>query len=229
MDNLGQIRSAVQSDLTVGAESTLFPPATINSAINRAYRKIGGLYRWSQTEDAKTTTTQANINYYDYPSTWRPNSIWKLMVGTQDYGDPVEFKEFLDEIEENMPSGKSYMWANQWIRYFLYPTPTVAGTTITIWGQKVVTELSADADQTIFTGSLPEVNEAIVLETVAILKSKGDQQQSGIMLSAQATSIVAGAWSQTKQNKAKQEHTISGWDVPDLFGSGANTKIGDFE
>lgn len=231
VDNLGQIRTSVQYDLSVGAESTLFTPTVINDAINRTYRKIGHLHRWPKLEDAKQTTTQANINYYDYPSTWRPGSIWKLMVNGKDYGDPIEFKDWLYETENDIPSGEDYLWANQWMRYFVYPTPTSAGLVIKVWGQKVVTELTADANETIFTGALPEINDAIVKETVAILKHpKGQDAQSSTLLSAEALTIVEAAWGQVKQNTAKREKTTGGWNVTDLFNrkTRAEDRIGNF-
>ncbi len=232
MDNLGEIRDGVQYDLNIGDESTLFPPATVDDAINQAYRKIGNLHRWPGTNAAMTTTTQANINYYDYPSTYRPNSIWKLMVGTTDYGDPITFKDFLYETENDMPSGLDEAWANQDDRYFIYPTPTAAGTTITIWGQKNTTELTADANETIFTDPLPEVNDAIRKEAVAILKHpKGQDASSHTLLSAEAMVIVESAWATVKQNTAKQESTQGGWEVPDFFArkSGKDNNIGDFD
>jgi len=231
MDLFSQLITAVQNDLTVGSESTLFPEETVKLAINRAYRKAGGLYRWSETEDAQKTSTQANTEYYDYPQNWRPDSVWKLSVDGVDYGDPVSFKDYLYEKENEIPSGLTYLWANQWRRYFIYPTPTTAGDyNITVWGVKVVDELVAEADVTIWSYSMSECNEAVVLEAVAILKNKAQEEQAGIFRSAQARAILDSAWRKITQEQAKYEKTQPFFDVPDLFkkgGSGGRT--GNFD
>ena len=58
---LSDFRTAVRSDITVDSNSGLFPEATIDLAINRAYVKCGGLFRWPGTQDAKKTSTQADL------------------------------------------------------------------------------------------------------------------------------------------------------------------------
>jgi hypothetical protein len=60
MDNLGDMRQAIEDDLTIGSESTLFTTDLVNRVINRAYRKAAALYRWPSLEDAKKTSTQEN-------------------------------------------------------------------------------------------------------------------------------------------------------------------------
>ena len=58
MDTLANIRTAVQDDLTIGDESTLYSPTLIDRTINRSYRKVGGLFPWPELQDAKETVTQ---------------------------------------------------------------------------------------------------------------------------------------------------------------------------
>jgi hypothetical protein len=232
MNLFSDLITAVQDDLTVGNESTLYTPALIKRAINRAYIKAGGLFRWPETEDAKKTSTQALIEYYDYPSTWRPDSIWKLMVDDVDYGDPLSFKDYLYEKEEDIPCGRDYIWASQWRRYFIYPTPTAAGSyNISVWGQKVVDELVEDAAVTIWSYSMPECNDAVVLEAVAILKSKGELEKGAEFRSMEAKQILAVAWGKVRQDQAKYFRTQPMFDVPDYFGGGTTDDygIGDFK
>lgn len=224
------LQQAVQSDLTIGSESTLYPVETIRLALNRAYKKAGGMFRWAELEDAKKTSTQANIEYYDYPSNWRPNSIWKLTVDGVDYGDPVVFKDYLYEKENTLPSGKTKLWANQWRRYFIYPTPTAVGdNNIVVWGVRVVDELTEDADVTIFSYSMPECNEAIVLEAVAILKSKGEEENKAAFRSMEAKTILTEQYRKIRGDQAKYEKTTSYFDVPDYFGNmTSDRKEGNF-
>lgn len=240
MNTFVEMQAALQSDLTVGSESTFFDPTTIKLALNRAYIKIAGLYRWPETEDAKKTSTSNLQEYYDYPDNWRPDSVWKLSVGGIDYGDPLIFRDYLYEKENNLPAGLTKMWSNQWRRYFIYPTPTANGNNdISIWGQKVVTGMTLDADVTIFSYSMPEVNEALVLEAVAILRNKGGEipavQRRYItgsqLLSIEAKQIVAAAWGKIQEEQKKYESTTPMFEVPDFFLPAINPikkRIGDF-
>jgi len=238
MDTLANIRQAIQDDLSIGDESTLFSPTVIDRVINRAYRKAGSLYRWPQNEDAKKTSTQNGIEPYDYPSTWRPDSMWKLEVDDKQYGEdpdgsPLAFEDYLvwrrDTDNDNSTDKK---WANQKRRFFIYPVPTTAGTNnISVWGVKNITTLSADADTTIFSYNMPEANESIVLEALAILKNKGEDQRSGQFASIEAKQILTVAWNKLKQENAKYEKNQPMFYIGDMFSNKRTTtknNIGNF-
>lgn len=232
MDLFSELQTTVQSDLNVDSTSTFYPVATIKLAINRAYKKAGGLFRWSELEDAKKTSTVASQEYYDYPDTWQPDSIWRLTIDDEDYGDPLVFKDYLYEKDNNIPSGADYLWSSQWRRFFVYPTPTTSGNNnICVWGQKVVDTLTNDSDVTIFSYSMPECNDAIVLEAVAILKAKGEDQGTSQFRSLQAKEILSVAYGKIRQNQAKYEKTTPFFEVPDMFGTPPrrdNSRIGNF-
>ena len=222
MDLLSEIRSTVQSDLNVGANSSLYPPSRIDASIQRSYVKAYRLFRWPATEDAKKTSTAENQEYYDAPQNWSPDSIWRLTVDGNLYGEspdgsPMDFGDYLLWKAEN-PNSTLKKWAVQHKRFFISPTPTAVGDkNIVIYGQKIPTALSADGDTTIFSYDMPECNEAIALEAVAILKRKGEI--SGEMYSAEAKQILVVAYNKLRQEKAKYEKTQPGWNVPDYFGS----------
>lgn len=224
------IVTACQDDLTVGDESTLYSLALIKRAINRAYIKVGGLFPWPELQDAKKTSTQANQEYYDYPQSWRSNSVWRLIVVNSDneeerYGEdpdgsPLSFDDYLNWKEDN-PDSTDKKWSNQWRRFFIWPVPTAAGTNnIHVWGIKNITALSADADTTVFSYSTPEANEAIELETVAILKSKGDDDKSGQFKSIEAKQILTVAWNKIVKENSKYEKIAPFFYVNDFFGKG---------
>ena len=223
MDTLAELRTAVQSDLTVDGESTLFPPTTIDLAINRAYRKCGAMFPWPELQDAKKTNAIANQEYYDYPETWRSNSIWKLTVDNERYGEdpdgsPLSFDDYLN-WKEDYPDSTDKKWGNQWRRFFISPIPTVTGSNnIHVWGIMTTETLSLDADVTIFSYSMPEGNEAVVLEAVAILKAKGEEEKSGEFRSLEAKQILATAWGKIIAEKAKYEKNQPFFDVPNFFG-----------
>jgi hypothetical protein len=234
MDTFLDMQGAVQSDLTIGSESSLYPLTTVKLALNRAYRKAGTLFRWPQLEDSKKTSTEEDQEYYDYPRNWRPDSIWKLTVDGVRYGEtpdgsPLTFDDYLSWKEDN-PSGTEKKWANQWTRYFIHPTPTTDGDfNITIWGIENVATLTEDDDITIFSYSMPEGNEAIVLEAVAILKSKGEEEKQGQFRSDEAKQILAGSWDKVRKESAKYEKIQPFFDVPDLFGKNiVKNRIGGF-
>jgi hypothetical protein len=232
-DTLTEIRDAVRSDLSVSANSSLYPEATIDRAINRSYIKASRLFRWPAQEHASYTTTQLNENYYDAPTTWTPDSIWRIEVDGDIYGEspdgsPMKYSDYL-KWKEDYPDSTEKKWAVQWLRYFISPTPTVAGLEICIWGQKNVTKLTLDADTTIFSYSLPEGNEAIALEAAAILKKKGDDKDSGGMYSSEAKQILAVAYSHIRKEQGKYEKNLPFFDVPDYYqGNGGPQITGNF-
>lgn len=227
MDTFAQMKTALRSDLNVSEGSSLFPTATIELGLNRAYRKSAGLFRWPGTEDAKKTSTQINQEYYDYPTNWRDDSIWRLEVDDVQYGEepdgsPLAFPDYLtwraDSDNDNSTDKK---WANQKRRFFIYPVPTTVGSyNISVWGQKVIEPLANDSDYTIFSYSMPDVNEAIVLEAAAILRSKGDNDKGGEFKSTEAKQILLVAWNKIRQEQNKYEKNLPFFDVPDFFGSG---------
>lgn len=224
MDTFGELITAVQSDLSANATSSFYNLTAIKSAINRAKDKVGGVYRWPETDDALKTSTKSLQEYYDYPQNWRPYSVWKLVVDGVDFSDPLSFKSYLYEKENSMPSGFERMWANQWRRFFFYPIPTTDGNNnIEIHGQKALPVLVNDTDVTIWSYSMREVNNAIVLEAVAILKSKGDQENDSEFRSTEAKQIVLIAISTIKAELAKYEQSQPMFEVPDMFAQNGNT------
>lgn len=238
MDTLLNLRTAIQSDLTVGAESALYNPTAIDQAINRAYRKVAGLYPWPELQDAKKTSTQVNQEYYDYPQNWRSNSIWKVSIDDVRYGEtpdgsPLAFDDYLN-WKENYPSSTEKKWANQWRRYFVWPVPTTQGNNnIVVWGIKTISSLTADGDTTIFSYSTPEVNEAIELEALAILRVKGGETpvrlaryvQGALLLSIEAQDIIATAWKKIAKEQAKYEKNQPFFEVSDFFGNGTSKDL----
>ena len=242
------MRTALQSDLTVGDESNLFDPTTLDLAINRAYRKIGGRHKWEETRDALQTLTQLNndgtpLEYYGYPTNWQTNSIWKLTINGTDYGDPLVFSDYNYEKENNMPSGFTEMFSNYSRNYFVYSTSGIqAGLPIKIWGYRSVDPMVVDGDPTIFSFVYPEINEAIVMEATSMMKNKGEILQllrrtyvSGTELfNIDAAAIVDNVWARIQMERTKNAKTIPAWNVPDFFAHGITNrnilrnKIGQF-
>lgn len=238
MNTFTQMQSAVQSDLNVGDNSSLFPLSTIKNKLNRSYIKIASFVRWADLEDAKTTSTQTDQEAYDVHDTWKYNSVWRVVVtdssgddviyGEKPDGSPMDFKDYLEWKADN-PSSSLKKWTQYRNQIFLYPTPSVSTSTISAWGQLNVTEMSADSDTTIFSSNMPEVNEAIVLEALGMLQRKGEKEGDGQFASAEAKQITVIAHNKLKLEKAKYEKAQPMLNVPDFFGrSNSNSTIGNF-
>ena len=99
MDDFSELITALLSDLNASTSSSLYPTATIKLALNRAYIKASRLFRWPALQDAKKTSSQINIEYYDAPEDWSPNSIWRLEMDDNQYGEdpdgsPMTFEDY---------------------------------------------------------------------------------------------------------------------------------------
>ena len=224
MNTLSEMRTALMSDLNVSSNSSLYPTATLTLALNRAYRKVGGMFKWSALEDALTTSTAVSQEYYEYPDNWKQNSVWRVLIDDNLYGEkpdgsPMIFADYLIWKEENENSTLK-KWANQWKRIFVYPTPTTAGSNnITLYGFKNVSTLSLDADTTIFSNSMIECNEGIVLEAGSILKRKGEDSPASRILNAEARNIWTSAYDTIKTEQSKYEKIQPMFNVPDYYSS----------
>ncbi len=238
LNTLGEMDAALLSDLNATTDSTLFPTNTRKMALNRAYRKCAALFRWPALEDSKKTSTGVGQYYYDAPTTWRPDSIWRVEVDGVPYGDapdfrPTEFSDYLNwKSDAGNANSQEKKWATQWRRYFITPTPQTQGNkNICVWGQLNVTPLSSDSDVTIFSTNMPDCNEAIVLEAGAMLKKKGEAVDMGQMLSVEAKSILSIAYNKIKQERSRVEKIEPMFNVPNFFSGkgGRNHPQGGFD
>lgn len=234
MNYLSDLDAALRSDLNIPINSSQFPASTRYSALNRSYIKCGKLFKWPPLQDALLTTTQKNIDYYDAPDIWTPMCIWRLEVDDEQYGEvpdgsPMDFNDFQEWKADHVGSDEK-KWSIFWPYYFIYPTPTVADKVISVWGQKNVVEMVQEEDTTIFSFSMPEGNEAIVLEASQILQRKGENIKTGEMLSIEAKQILIVAFNKIRQEMGKIEKVQPLLNVPDFFGRGNSKKtIGKFD
>src|SRR5690606_24958966 len=123
--------------------------------------------RWPATEDAKKFSTVAGDSYFDAPTNWRPDSVWKLKINGVRYGEepdgsPMVFTDFLN-WKEDYPNSTDKKWSVQWLRVHVSPEFAADGENNgCIWGFKTVDSMSANGDTTIFSYNMPECNDAIV-------------------------------------------------------------------
>lgn len=225
MDSFIDLINATYSDLTASSESDLYNLTAVMLAVNRANQKAGSLFKWPKTQSAQTTDTQKNIDYYDVPDNWKPDSAWKLTVDDLDYGKPLLFEDYLKFKEDN-PASVVKKWSQQWTRYFISPTPTADGVkNISIFGFESVAWLVNDTDTTIFSYNMRDCNDAIVQEAVAILKAKAEDENSSIFRSTTAKSILTTAWVKIQQGQMHKRKIQPMFQVPDFFGGNVNRVI----
>ena len=135
---------------------------------------------------------------------------------------------------------------NHKLRFFLTingaPPQNTGDNNIDLWGFTNPPKLVEGIDTTIFSYAMSEVNEAIVLEALSILRIKGGEQpirllryvQGALLLSIEAQDIVQGAWAKVLEEQGKLNKTTPMFNVPDFFRSGVQraddvrNKIGNF-
>lgn len=100
--------------------------------IYEAVVRVCNFRRWKGLELAKSTTTKANQEYYDYPSDFKTNSIYYMEVDGKEYDE----KSWDDYQEDKAVKSSAKIFASHDGFYFINPTPTTAGLTIDIWGIK---------------------------------------------------------------------------------------------
>ena len=207
------LREWVQSQLSVGAGSTQFTPTRINMEINNAYILWAcSKYNWKPLERAKTTSTKANSFYYDYPANFKLESISRLEISGKKY-DKKDYDDFLQYKIDNPNDTNKRIFANHETFFFVFPTPATDGVNnLDIWGFIVpnvsdarAKPLTLDTDKTIFSDSAPEVNLAIVKQTLALLKPKAKDKKEGQIEDVEAAGILATAFNKTLGNKQTEQ------------------------
>lgn len=222
MDTRENIEDELIARLQTADNSTLFPASRITQLIQRAYVWATQLFIWQDLVKGKYTTTQANINYYDYPESFRTSTIIRLEVDGESY-DRVNFEDFL-AYKENNPTGEDKIFANYGRQVFISPTPTSAGLNLSVWGAYNVkaSDLSSSSSQTIFSENKEEGNEAIVKKAYSVA-IKGDNNNLAISEEKDALGILARLHQEEQastQRDKRKDHPK--FDVHDMF-RGSNT------
>lgn len=146
-------------------------------------------------------------------------------------GSPMNWSDYLNwRSDSDNADSTDKKWANQKRRFFIYPVPTTNGSNnISVWGQLIPDALESDSGVTIWSYSMPEGNEAVVLEAVAMLKSKDEKEKLGEFRSLEAKQLLIVAWDKIQKEQVKYEKNLPLFDIPNYFGPANDTdKIGRF-
>lgn len=228
MDTFIDLVEAVTDDSRLSSNSSYITQAKVKKAINRSQIWAGTLYEWASLENAKLFNTVANQYYYDYPTTFKDDSIYMMEIN----GEPYYKKNYEDFIayKRNHPNNeeKVRLFSSLNRQFFIFPTPTATGSSNgSIWGNdnaKII-PMVADTDKSIFSDHNTQGNIAIVKYAVSILAPRKKDDRKGMLEEPTAEKILTNMWLKViskRQREQRIEHTK--FKVPNFFGGNYVTR-----
>jgi len=218
MQTFADMKSELSSRLLVASNSTLFTTTRIADLIDDAYEWAAALYNWPQLEEPEMTDTVATQDYYDYPETFRTDSVSRLYVDDTRYYRKA-FEDYLDYKENNPDDVSNPIFADYGRQLFIFPTPTTSGTNnLVVYGcTNAIDEPEEDETFTIFSEHDNSGNEAIVKKALSVAIAKTDKDRS-VLEEVEAVAILTRIWNKmaARQQRAQRiDHPML--DVPDFF------------
>lgn len=236
-----QIRNKLRTNLSLVDTSTFLTDSDLNTMINEAYIWVQDQKPWVSLEKARKTTTSedednpGSINYYyDYPSEFKDNSVFRLLVGTKKY-KKIDFEDFLDYKEANpnltyaSATKEQRRFAEYARQYFFHPVPTTEGIEIVVWGLIQAAVLSEDTSKTIWSDAEESVNEAVYLKAYSYGLDKMGKKTDADKQEEKAKVAIDTSWERMigrRQRDQRMDHPFFA-PVPDFFGQG-QAAIGNF-
>lgn len=241
MKTKANIRDALRTSLSLVDTSTFLLDADLDVYIAAAYIWVQDQKPWVSLEKARKTATSedednpGSINYYyDYPSEFKDNSVFRLLVGAKKY-KKIDFEDFLD-YKESTPNltyasatKEQRRFAEYARQYFMHPAPTTEGVEIVVWGMIQAAVLSTDGSKTIWSDAEEGVNEAVYLKAYSYGLDKMGKKTDADKQEEKAKVIINDAWERMnarRQRDQRMDHPFFA-PVPDFFGQGQSA-IGNF-
>lgn len=219
MDTFLNMQDELTFQLMSATNSTLYTTDRKKTEIKEAYTWAASLFVWNETLKAKVTDSGVSQEYYDYPSEFRTGTVVMLEYNGEEY-DRKNWEDYQD-YKRNNPNSTKKIFSNFGRQYFIFPKPSAAVSQgITVWGAIQPTQLSADADKTIFSLSNPEGNGAIVKKALSVLIKAKDKARAKDEEN-EATAILTRLYKlqlDSQQRDQRIEHPK--FDVPDYFSQG---------
>ena len=228
MTTRSDLETELLERLLVADNSTLYPSARLTMLIQNAYRWAKSLVIWNDLVNARKTGTKVDHEYYDYPAEFRSESIIRLEVDGEVY-ERKNFEDYLDYKDNNANTTKK-MFASFSRRYFINPTPTLAGSyNIHVWGAIEGDQLDSSSSTTIFSYGNEEGNEAIIQKAFAVAIGRADPQLA--KSETQEATVTLLRLHQLEQGRTQRNKRLDHpmFNVPDYFGGSQNsTTIGNW-
>jgi hypothetical protein len=211
MDTYLDLQTEVAARLQVADNSTLFTPDRIRTIVLNAYKLAGNSFLWAETQLAMEASTQANVNYYDYPDQFLTNSIEILKINGKTY-DKKAWQDF-DQYRSDYPNDTTAkLYADHKRQWHVFPTPTSNGDwDVEIHGHIEVTTLLTSNDKTIFSDGNEGGNEAVVKIAVGTATNDENMVNQGIGILANIYSL------QKNRQQFAQRLNRPQFSVPDFF------------
>lgn len=213
--------------LQVANNSSLYPAARLTTLIQNAYTWATTTWVWTDLVNGKYTSSIANNEYYDYPDSFRSNTIMRLELDNVSY-KRKSFEDYLDYKENNIDSDYK-MFASYGRYYFIHPTPKTNGTNnITVWGALMADDLTTSSSITIFSDNKEEGNEAIVKKALSVALTRVDKNLA-ITEEKEAISILSKLYLDEKaatQRDQRIQHPK--FAIPDYYANRYKTTYGNF-
>lgn len=215
------------SRLMVADNSSVFTNDRKIKLIKDAYIWVTQQYIWKDLVRAKTTKTQVNHQYYDYPSEFISGSIVALEIDGKDYSE-ITYESFI-QFKRDYPNSDDRYFANFGRYFFVTPTPTAEGTAnISAWGAIQADSLDDNDSVTIFSYNKQSGNEAVVEKALSVATERDDRAFSKDCLSKALNTIIPIARTEAYPLQRAKQLNKPMFNVPDYLGNNGNTPIGRF-
>jgi hypothetical protein len=206
----------------------------------QAYIQLGVIDAWDYkpwpfTQKTKTGTTE-DTEYYNHPEDLVNNSVYLLKVAGKEY-TKLLIEDYL-KYQEDFPSGKMRIWAENETYIFINPNAYTIGDPFDLYGRKFAPTLVTDNDLLPFSPTTDNNehsgNHAIVLlaESWALEGSKKNDAATAQIVRTEALGILKTLWKPFAASRASmQSYGRPMFQVPDFLGNGSKTSpssVGNF-
>jgi hypothetical protein len=199
---LQNLRDDLDGRISAAKTSGFWNQAFKDLALNDAGKQVCNAYRWGFLELALITQSRDASEYYDYPVSFTPDSIYQLSVAGEDYGAQdgrtrVNWERFQER--KNIGDDNDYVFTNHNGFYFIYPVPA-DGLDISIFGLKKWVVLTAATEIAV---TPDELNDAIVKLALAkcLRKAKKYAEAKAELLEVldPQVGLLAQIWAKTHE------------------------------
>lgn len=200
--NFDDYQQAILDDLSITSSDAFYTTVQIKRAINRAYKWVGGMRNWPQTEETYKRDSEAGQNYYNYPTNFKTDSIVELWYNGEIY-DKTVWREYRNYLNEN-PRGQDKLWSDLKRQYHINENMTLSSIEngIEITGHLIPDTLVNASDTTLFSGD-SNIENAIIKYAQSLLykKGRGQMYDRGVALEDEAKGLLGDAWAQVMKSQ----------------------------
>lgn len=202
----GEIKQLLRDDLSVETTDAFYTDALIGRAVNTAYRWLGALKNWPQTEMAYKRNTNIGQQYYNYPETFKSDSLRRLRFNNEEY-TKKNFRLIEQRQDVSPVTAGERIFSDYKRQYFIYPTPSVVAE-VAVWGHEIPQKMVNDVDEHVFADEA-DLEDILLKKAKALLymKARGTMYERGQALDQEAKADAEAVWKLVKKNQAEYQTT----------------------